>query len=97
MRRRLSVETRRELIEAVGERYRAAGRVEKKQILDEFAEIAGYHRKYAIRVLRGASRNADVTRSRSRRKKGICITGKTGKSGDRREGDGWVRSSEEAG
>jgi len=36
-------------------------------------------------------------RSRNRRKKGICITGKTGKSGDRREGDGWVRSSEEAG
>src|SRR6188472_1323801 len=50
-RRRLSMEARRELIEAVGERYRSAGRTEKKRILDEFAEIAGYHRKYAIRVL----------------------------------------------
>jgi hypothetical protein len=40
MRRRLSVETRRELIEAVGGGYRAAGRLEKKHILDEFAEIA---------------------------------------------------------
>jgi hypothetical protein len=67
MRRRLSVETRRELIEAVGERYRAAGRVEKKQILDEFAEIAGYHRKYVIRVLRGARRQTDATRSQGRR------------------------------
>ncbi len=45
------MEARRELTEAVRERYRSAGRTEKKQILDEFAEMAGYHRKYAIRVL----------------------------------------------
>lgn len=67
MRRRLSVEARRELIEAVGERYRAAGRVEKKQILDEFAEIAGYHRKYAIRVLRSGRRNTEPPRSQRQR------------------------------
>ena len=41
------MEARRELIEAVGERYRQAGRVEKKRILDEFAKLAGYHRKHA--------------------------------------------------
>src|SRR3954453_11691625 len=52
MRRRLSMEARRELIEAVGERYRKAERTEKKQILDEFVELAGFHRKHAIRVLR---------------------------------------------
>src|SRR4051794_25312231 len=51
VRRRLSMEARRELTEAVRERYRSAGRTEKKRILDEFAELAGYHRKYAIRVL----------------------------------------------
>jgi hypothetical protein len=45
------MESRRELTTAVGERYRVAGRTEKKLILDEFAELAGYHRKYAIRVL----------------------------------------------
>ena len=45
------MEARRELTEAVRERYRSAGRTEKKRILDEFAEMAGYHRKYAIRVL----------------------------------------------
>ena len=50
------MEARRELIEAVRERYRSAGRTEKKQILDEFAEIAGYHRKHAIRVLRSGRR-----------------------------------------
>jgi hypothetical protein len=43
--------TRRELIEAAGERYRRAGRQEKQQILDEFLKLTGYHRKHAIRVL----------------------------------------------
>jgi hypothetical protein len=45
---------RRELIEAVGDRYRKSERGEKKKILDEFVELAGYHRKHAIRVLRSA-------------------------------------------
>jgi hypothetical protein len=35
----------------VGERYRRSDRNEKRQILDEFVELAGYHRKHAIRVL----------------------------------------------
>ncbi|MGT2476664.1 hypothetical protein [Paraburkholderia terrae] len=43
--------TRRELTEAVGERYRRSDRDEKRQILDEFIELTGYHRKHAIRVL----------------------------------------------
>ena len=43
--------TRRELTEAVGERYRRSDRNDKRQILDEFVELTGYHRKHAIRVL----------------------------------------------
>ncbi len=43
--------TRRELIEAVGERYRRSDRSEKRAILDEFVQVTGYHRKHAIRVL----------------------------------------------
>ncbi|WP_260427180.1 hypothetical protein [Burkholderia stagnalis] len=43
--------TRRELPEAVGERYRRSDRNEKRKILDEFLELTGYHRKHAIRVL----------------------------------------------
>ena len=50
------MEARRELIDAVGERYRQAGWTEKKQILDEFVELAGFHRKHAIRVLRSERR-----------------------------------------
>src|ERR1700758_1678910 len=51
MARRLSMTTRRELKQAVGERYRAAGRWERRQILDEFTRVTGYHRKHALRVL----------------------------------------------
>ena len=43
--------TRRELKQAVGVRYRAAGRWERRQLLDEFTQVTGYHRKHALRVL----------------------------------------------
>ena len=46
--------TRRELIDAVAARYRAAGRDQKKEILDEFVKVTGFHRKHAIRVLKKA-------------------------------------------
>src|SRR5450631_2864028 len=52
LRRQLGVATRRELIEAVAVRYRAAGRNGKKEILDEFVEATGFHRKHAIRALK---------------------------------------------
>jgi len=52
MARQLSMATRRELKEAVGERYRAAKRGrERQQILSEFVRVTGYHRKHALRVL----------------------------------------------
>jgi hypothetical protein len=46
------MESRRELIDAVTARYHAGTRNEKKDILDEFAKVTGFHRKHAIRVLR---------------------------------------------
>ena len=49
--RQLSLATRRELIQAIAERYHAAGRSEKKQILGEFTKVTGYHRKHAIRAI----------------------------------------------
>jgi len=45
--------TRDELVAAVIERYRSGGRNEKGRILDEFVAVTGFHRKHAMRVLRG--------------------------------------------
>ena len=41
---------------AIKVRYRAAGRNQKKEILDEFVKVTGFHRKHAIRVLKRAPR-----------------------------------------
>src|SRR5947209_19841602 len=64
--RQLSLATRRELIQAIAERYQAAGRTQKKQILDEFMKVTGYHRKEAIRELRRTSGNSTEASPRSR-------------------------------
>ena len=44
--------SKKELLEIIRPRYLKATRKEKKQILDEFIAATGYHRKYAIRVLK---------------------------------------------
>src|SRR5271168_1777188 len=66
MGRRISMATRRELVLAVGQRYRAASRAEKRTILDEFTAVTGYHRKHAIRMLRSAARRQPASRARTR-------------------------------
>jgi len=58
--------TRRELIEAVGRRYRASPASERSQILDEFVRVSGFHRKYAIRVLRAKREVKSARASRQR-------------------------------
>ena len=45
--------TRDGLLRALVERYREARRAEKGRILTEFAEVTGYHRTHAERLLRG--------------------------------------------
>jgi hypothetical protein len=42
---------RYEYLKAIRSRYRKAGKKEKGNILNEFCQVCGYHRKYAIRVL----------------------------------------------
>jgi hypothetical protein len=63
MTRRISMTTRKELTAAVGERYRAAPKIEKGKILNEVASLTGYHRKHAIRVLNGTVPNPAVPRA----------------------------------
>ena len=48
----MSLKSKRELLEVVRPRYLKANKVEKQKILDEFTSATGYHRKYAIRVLK---------------------------------------------
>lgn len=55
--------TRRELVDAVGARYRASTLAKRSAILDEFVSITGYHRKHAIRLL-----SAPVTAPKAKRR-----------------------------
>jgi hypothetical protein len=64
--RQLSLATRRELIQAIAERYHCATRSEKKRILDEFIEVTGYHRKHAIRALKRTTGKCAAPAARSR-------------------------------
>jgi hypothetical protein len=52
---RISMGARREVVSAVAERYRLAGRAEKGRILDELCKVTGWHRKHAVRALGGQS------------------------------------------
>jgi hypothetical protein len=47
----ISATARRELVQALAERYRSATVHQKRHILDEFVAVTGYHRKHAIRLL----------------------------------------------
>jgi len=51
--RRVSMEVREEQVAAISDRYAGSGRGEKTRILDEFVAVTGFHRKHAMRLLRG--------------------------------------------
>jgi len=48
----MSKRSRQELTKEIYPRYLKANKAEKIKILDEFTEVTGYHRKYAIRLLK---------------------------------------------
>jgi hypothetical protein len=48
----MSQRSKRELFAEVQPRYLKASKAEKQKILDEFTASTGYHRKYAIRILK---------------------------------------------
>src|ERR1700730_627740 len=50
MARKVSAETRQDLLQAIRERYRGGLKEEKLRILDEFIAVTGYHRKHVIRL-----------------------------------------------
>jgi hypothetical protein len=48
---KISKQSRREILEALRDRYRISSKTEKTQLLNEFVDISGCHRKYAISLL----------------------------------------------
>ena len=48
----MTSKSKRELLHAIRPRYLRANRSGKATILDEFCAATGYHRKYAIRLLK---------------------------------------------
>jgi hypothetical protein len=54
--------SKRDYLESIRQRYRQAPRKMKGLILDEFCAICGYHRKYAIRLLRKPRRRPAAAR-----------------------------------
>ena len=71
---KLSQQSKRELVEAVRDRYLRAGRKEKSKILDEFVAITGFHRKHAIRVLRQGYERGRDRRGRRRTYSGTVLS-----------------------
>jgi Integrase core domain len=51
---RVRRDSKRELVAALRGRYQRAGRVEKGRMLDELVVVTGYHRKYAVGLLRAS-------------------------------------------
>lgn len=64
----VGLKARRELVRVIAERYRAATKLEKARILDEFVSLSGHHRKHAIRLLTAprGSESAGTTITRPR-------------------------------
>lgn len=54
MARKVSTETRQDLLQAVREGYRGSLKEEKLRLLDEFVAVTGYHRKHIIRLFNAA-------------------------------------------
>ena len=48
---KISASARKELLDALSNRYRNSIKKDKTRILDEFVALSGYHRKHAIRQL----------------------------------------------
>jgi len=69
--------SRWEYFRAIYGRYQKGDRKARQAILNEFCLNTGYHRKYAIRLLNGASPGARVSLSGVRRKRALSYGAKT--------------------
>lgn len=71
----MSQRSKRELLESIRPRYLKANKSGKGRILDEFVAATGYHRKYAIRILKhGRKRRAGRKCGRRKEYQGEVVT-----------------------
>src|SRR6476661_5924215 len=65
----MSMKSKRELLTTISPRYVTATGADKQRILDEFVATTGYHRKYAIALLRHPPppRRRPILRPRAKR------------------------------
>lgn len=61
--------SRREYFQRIFQRYQLAGLDEKSRILDEFCQVRGYNRKYAIAKLSGPPPERERSKPAKRRRK----------------------------
>lgn len=64
----MTLQSRKELLKAIHPRYLKASKAGKTQILDEFIAATGYHRKYAIRVLKRGPKPRILKKRKGRQK-----------------------------
>jgi len=64
----MGLKARQELLAVTAPRYQEASRAEKQPILNEFVATTGYHRKYAISLLRGYPFNQTPGERKERRR-----------------------------
>lgn len=74
----MSQRSKRELLESIRPRYLKANRNGKGRILDEFVASTGYHRKYAIRLLKRGPKNKGLKKQgRKKEYQGEVVTALT--------------------
>ena len=66
----MSLGSKKELTEAIRNRYLKANKAEKGRILDEFVAATGYHRKYAIRLLKHGPKSKSLKKKDGKRNTG---------------------------
>jgi hypothetical protein len=63
----MSRKSKWDYLKAIYFRYRKASKSLRARILDEFCQVCGYHRKYAIRLLSGPAPQRSKTTPKARR------------------------------
>lgn len=63
----LCLQTRRELVFQLAPQYQSANRARKREVLDAFTQITGYHRRYAMSLLRAYPKTCDRMKTKTMR------------------------------